>query len=134
MPKQYVLAAAGNYYTNTAVYLTAGSQGLTVVGCEITSNQAGADGLTVELVHSVVGGSALAIRPLDESDPAALSAAWLNPTSSTPIGQLATWQFTGPTSDVLEVCQRPIRIAPGSSLQFQAGASYYTPFNIYFEE
>lgn len=134
MSKQYVIATTGDYYTTQAVYLTAGSQGLTVVGCEVTSSQSGTNSMSVTLAHSVVGGTALSVLPLDESDPAALATATVNVISYTSVGALAQWQFAAPTSGVLDVCRRPITIAPGSSLQFQTGASYQTPFNIYFEE
>ena len=136
MTKRYVLAMDGDYYTNQYAYLTAGSQGLKVIGCEITSNNSGGDSLTIALVNTLVGTpTALPLQPLDERDSAPLSTAWTNVTSATFIATVGRWQFATPTSGILEICRRhPITVAPGSSLQFQAGAAFGTPVNIYFEE
>jgi hypothetical protein len=136
MAKVYVVQFTPGAVSNQYAFLTAGSQGLTVVEVEVTCNGTPGTSFSIERVatSSIVGGSPEAMHPLDESDPLPLSTALVNAPTWTATANLGAWWVSSPTSQPVKVCQRfPIRVAPGGSLVF-VGNSPAPMLNVYFEE
>lgn len=133
MSKRYVIQ--GYPGDASPLILTAGSQGLTVVGCTVTSAGSSGAGVVIQPATSIVGGDAVPITPLREQDPAALSTAVQDPTSVDMGARLGYWQLEGPLPEPVDVCRDyPIQIAPGSSLGFSGTSDDGSVLNVYIEE
>lgn len=129
---RYVVQA--NLGSSGLVIITAGTQGLTIVDCEVSLGVAGPAELDVVRGALISGGSPLAITPLREGDVAALSTAT---TGGSNAGgpNLGRFAFSS-----IGVCQlrlfrkHPVYVAPGGGIEFQTSTGNNMELSLYVEE
>lgn len=134
MTLTYVVSA-GTPASSSGIVITAGTQGFTLVGFDITNSSGTTATVTLTRANSVGGGSTLTVAPFMDGGPSALSTALWNP-SRGGTAQLGQWQVLS-SAGITSVRYRDTEqlwVAPGHSISLDSGGTAGLPANIYIQE
>jgi hypothetical protein len=131
---RYVVSV-GTPGTYNGIVITAGTQGFTLVGFDITNSSGTTATVTLTRASGVSGGSSIPVTPLMDGGPSALSTALDNPTrgGTAQLGQWQVFSSAGITT-VRYPGAEQLWVAPGHSISLDAALTPGLPVNIYIQE